>query len=696
MAKKQMNYQQASAGSGRGISAGQWNGFLQMHRDYYNGGASNGPLPPILNNSIIASAVLADDMEAIAPFQPVRIVKQINFVNINTAMPSYVVEPVDAVDENGDPTDRHGNYGFTLGEGCTPEKGGRIVVAGIALVALTRDQCVDGTAVANNYLGSPFDGYDGKYESSYYLIPDGTLSDDDKTVLGPVGHFKVMSWYVPDDVKKQAEELDSRVYLAIDMSRRFTTASVELFATISGYSGAFDDQTYNQGYAYLERPLEGVPATIADANPRVVNNNGEPNTPAIKNGEANYFRCLVTNPHLYDISQGTHVVAYSESYNRLIVTGDPLHNDGRINAWMYSFDPDELCSRGRSSGFYIANGYGDYQDDNTDSCPYPTYLYTSEDRFSEGTVMLAADYMTKGGSSGPEFYNQGVPSQLADDLAPAIVLMMDANHEYATYCSEKCPEEGVLMSADFGEYRIIDKKPLHNNSASGTYPQWNRCLGFLKNESQMSGVVEVGAVNLTAHDATKHNVEPTVTSEGLKEIVTATVKTDVIGLTRANHVDKMSQPQYQGSLTYKVRQSLANTSSITIDTTTLYKYARDTTLRVWGVESDGTETQIDSCTWDINPAALYDTATSSFETLYNVNFFWEEKYKFIYFDIETDGTAFNDTSGTITLHRRTNFGGDSAFGNGQVTLPADLTLPAWPTYPNGDIESAGIFYNYTR
>jgi hypothetical protein len=688
---KGMSYQKASAGSKRGISAGQWNGFVQMHKDFYAGNTGSGLLPPLLQNSVIANAVLADNMESVDPYQPVRIVKQVNFNDPMISMPSYIVEPVDATDG-----ERHGNYGFTLSEGCTPEGGGRIVVSGIALVAVTRDQCVEGSEVGANYLGTPFDGYDGKYESSYYMIPDGTLSDDDKTVVSPVGHFKIISWYEPDDIKKQADDSDSIVYLAVDMNRRFTTASVEIFATISGYSGAFDDQTYNQGYAYLERPLEGTPATIADVNPRVLNNNSEPNTPSIKNGEANYFRCLVTNPHLYDISQGTHVVSYSESYNKLIVTGDPMHNDGRINAWMYSFDPDELCSRGRSSGFYIANGYGDYEDDNTDSCPYPTYLYTSEDRFSEGTVMLAADYMTKGGSSGPTFYNQGVPSQLADDLSPAIVLMMDANHEYATYCGEKCPEEGVLMSADYGEYRIIDKKPLHNNSASGTYPQWNRCLGFLKNESQMSGVVEIDTINATAHTGTKYNVAPLVTPEGLKEVTTATVKTNVIGLTRANHVDKMSQPQYQGSLTLICKQSMTNTSSITLDSTTIYKYNCPTTLRVWGVDSAGAETLIDSSVWDTNISALHDASAGNFETVYNVNFFWEEKYKFIYFDIETDTTGFGDITGTINLHRRTNFGGDSTYGNGQYTQPADLTLPAWPTYPNGDTESAGIFYLYTR
>ena len=287
MAKKQMNYQQASAGSGRGISAGQWNGFLQMHRDYYNGGASNGPLPPILDNSIIASAALADDMEAIAPFQPVRIVKQINFVNINTAMPSYVVEPVDAVDG-----ERHGNYGFTLGEGCTPEKGGRIVVAGIAIVAMDSEQLYFDKAAAQK---------EGSFDSSYYMVPDETMSTDLR-LIAPVGHYKLLSWYDPTAIA--GSENTDKVYVALDMAQRPTSFLAKVDATIDASSTASEVITMNSGTAYAYYGVQASTAATGELE--------------VKKDEAAY-EIEVYNPYSYSASIGEQLIEYSLELNRFIV-----------------------------------------------------------------------------------------------------------------------------------------------------------------------------------------------------------------------------------------------------------------------------------------------------------------------------------------------------------------------------------------
>ena len=286
MAKKQMNYQQASAGSGRGISAGQWNGFLQMHRDYYNGGASNGPLPPILNNSIIASAVLADDMEAIAPFQPVRIVKQINFVNINTAMPSYVVEPVDAVDG-----ERHGNYGFTLGEGCTPDKGGRVVVAGIAIVAMDAEQLYFDKADAQK---------EGSFDSSYYMVPDETMSTDLR-LIAPVGHYKLLSWYDPTSLADF--ETTDTVYVALDMAQRPTSFLADVELTIPATTVASGVITMSSRGAYT---YYGVVASTAGT--------GEVE---VKKDE-NAYLITVYNTAEEAIPTGTRRINYSLEYNRFI------------------------------------------------------------------------------------------------------------------------------------------------------------------------------------------------------------------------------------------------------------------------------------------------------------------------------------------------------------------------------------------
>ncbi len=686
----------------RKISSETWNGFVQLYEDSKNrtsisADPLNRPIPPILNGSSIALAVLKKGQSRIGGYSPVRITKVKASKDLAFALPLYEVEAVDAVDANGDATERHGNYAFTMAEGITKDGGGRIIIAGLAIVAVTREEAEGLTNLDDPY-GNPFPAYEGNYDTAYYVVPDGTILDDDSPIrLAPVGHFAVTSWYDPSATVTGKKVSDS-VFFVINLESRFTTQCMEVFAGIAGYQGAYNAQTLNFGYAYIEAGVVGDMADIDD-NPRIGNNSfagsaTPANEPSILTGES-VFRCKVTNPNIWDVSAGrTHMMAYDRSLNRLIVSNSQPHGDGRTAAWYYSFDPDEMVSRGRSSGFYMGNGWGNYDDDTTDSIPYPTYLYTSEDRFAEGTVMLAADYMTYGGNNSDTFKNQGVQSQYADEISCAIVLMLDENHEYATFCSEKCPEEGVLMSADYGEFRIIKKSPMHSASPSGTYPQWNRCHGFLKNQSQMSGTVETDGVNDTAHEGNRRNVVPQLTSEGLTEIEVATVKSNVLGLTRANHVDLMAQPQYQGSLTFIIRQAFTDSDTIELDSTTLYKFDYSTVLKVWGVEADGTETEIDNSTWQTSASALHDLSTSTFPTVYNVNFFWEEKYKYVYFDLDTEATAFHEPSGTISLHRRTNFGGDPTHSSGLVTQPADLTLPAWPTYPNGDVESAGVYYAY--
>lgn len=291
-----MNYQKASPNSGRGISASQWNGFLDMHRDFYGGNASNGPLPPILSQSVIADAVLQEDAEAIKPFQPVRIVKNINFVNVLDGLPSYVVEPVDATDENGDPTERHGNYGFTLGEGCTPEKGGRIVVSGIALVAMEAGE------LYYNKVTSPSRGkHEGNFDSSYYIVPDNTISLDNK-LIAPVGHFKLLSWYDPSALDNTEE--DDRVYVAVDMSQRPNSFLAKVDATIDASTEASEVITMSSGTAYAYYGVSESTAATGDMEVQ-------------KDEDA--YEIEVYNPSNRTPATGRVTVQYSEVYNRFVV-----------------------------------------------------------------------------------------------------------------------------------------------------------------------------------------------------------------------------------------------------------------------------------------------------------------------------------------------------------------------------------------
>ncbi len=81
-----MNYNKAKVGGKP--SASQWNGLLDMHRKAFAGNASNGPIPPALQNSVIASATLRDDSDDIGPYKIVRIMKVSTLANPGLNAPS--------------------------------------------------------------------------------------------------------------------------------------------------------------------------------------------------------------------------------------------------------------------------------------------------------------------------------------------------------------------------------------------------------------------------------------------------------------------------------------------------------------------------------------------------------------------------------------------------------------------------------
>ena len=298
---RQMNYQQASSGSGRGISAGQWNGFLDMHRDYYNGGASNGPLPPILSKSVIAQAVLTEDSEDILPFQPVRITKQLNYANGASDMPSYIVEAVDTVD-----TDKHGNYGFTLGEGMT-ERGGRIVVSGIALVAIVGEEV---------YYDKAGEVKLGTYDSACYVVPDETLSQDTR-LIAPTGHFRILSWFDTTEVGKF--ESDDTLYIAIDMSQRPTSFNATTTEDVAAATEATDIFTWESAAATPMFPSDQTSVVDLEMD--------------ISSDEAAY-EIQVYNGTGAAVQIGEHLVSYSLEYNRFIIAsaGSQTSKIGKADA----------------------------------------------------------------------------------------------------------------------------------------------------------------------------------------------------------------------------------------------------------------------------------------------------------------------------------------------------------------------------
>jgi hypothetical protein len=433
------------------LSASQWNGFLDLHREYYGGNANNGPLPPILSKSVIASANLVEGSDDITPFTPVRIVKQVSFDDISLGMPTFLVEAVDAVDDNGDPTDRHGNYAFTVGEGVTSE-GGRIVLSGVALVALTRDQCVNGTEV-DAYFGTPFAGYEGTYDSSYYIVPDGTLTEDKDVLIGPVGHFKVLSWYEVDDVNLEATKASSVVYFAVDMSQRFSSGTVELFGTAPAFEGTYQSQNINQVEAFFQVNKSAVPEALADVAPRVSNNGNYPATPSMVTEQASYFTVLVSNTFEVDVPTGLHTATYSAVYNRLIFSSNPTQNDGRISVWYGDVDDTRPITRGHVGGLTLDSNFTgtNISVTNTDTVLAPYSELLTKDHFSDGQITFASDYQT-GGNEGSTLYSN-VKAHTAGQTVSAMVYVLDFAHEYATYCQE-LGAEGCLISAPWGEFKL--------------------------------------------------------------------------------------------------------------------------------------------------------------------------------------------------------------------------------------------------
>ncbi len=294
-----MSYNRASAGSGRGISASQWNGFLGMHKDFYAGNASNKPTPPILANSVIASAVLKHDSEAVGPFQPVRITRQISFMLDKT---TYEVVPVD--DEEY--SDRHGNYGFTLGEGCTEESGGRIVVAGVAIVSMAADELTD----------SKTGTHQGTYDSSFYIVPDETLSTDTR-LIGPVGHFKMLSWYDPSALGDR--DATEKAYMAIDLSQRATSFKATTAADVDAATEASGVFT-----------MESVSATPMFASDQTGVVAGEYDV----SSEVDTYDIQVYNSTGAAVATGEHLISYSLEYNRFIISvaGSQIVKIGKADA----------------------------------------------------------------------------------------------------------------------------------------------------------------------------------------------------------------------------------------------------------------------------------------------------------------------------------------------------------------------------
>ena len=292
MAKRSIKYDLAKPNSGKGISSSQWNGFVGMHKDYYNGVVGGQPSSPILENSVVANAVLREGSEPIDPYTPVKLIRTVSLKDPSFNAPSFEVVPVtEVVDQN-----LTNNYGFTLAEGITESSGGRVVISGVAFVQVEKSD-VSKTDLTG----------DGKWDSSYYAVDDGSIFAD-KQLIAPVGHFKILSWIDIDELNTTFAEDTDKVVLMVNMLDLPTTVSV---ATTASCAGVVDE-----GSGVFTAALTSAVVRYVHTNKLI----GDPEEILIHNN-TDAYTISVLNVSAGSIPVGTHTVTYSKEYNSFIFTG---------------------------------------------------------------------------------------------------------------------------------------------------------------------------------------------------------------------------------------------------------------------------------------------------------------------------------------------------------------------------------------
>lgn len=293
------SYKMTRLNSGdRKISSETWNGFVQMYEDSRNrtnvsGDPLKRPIPPILNGSTIALATLKKGQDAIDGYQPVRITEIAGTSDIALGLPLYEVEAVDALDASGEPTERHGNYAFTMAEGISKQSGGRIIVAGLAVVSVARNQ------VSLDAASMPVTE---AVKQSYYMIPDKTLSDVTDVLLAPVGHFKLVSWH--DAAKQTAgRRVNDKIFLLVDMSKRPTVFTATTDGTVPASSEASGVTTLSSTRAFTYY-LTGGSETLKRID--------------VEKDDQNY-EILTYNTTDASMPAGEYMVSYSPDYNRFVI-----------------------------------------------------------------------------------------------------------------------------------------------------------------------------------------------------------------------------------------------------------------------------------------------------------------------------------------------------------------------------------------
>ncbi len=277
----------------RSLSASTWNQYADAVTRFNSPENGSNPQPEYKENLAFAKT----DGEFIPAFTPCRIVSRFNLEDSNVTTLGYKVVEVDAQDENGVDIPRNSSYAITGPEGVGTEEGSAYV-SGMAIVKVTEDQAIVGSLLSGYDGAAPENQYTGEAEASYYAVPDKTIFEDENIVIGPVGHFRITSWYFAEG-QEDAEYL----YLCVNMDSHPTTVRVETTETLSAVGDVDGLFSFDGGNAKVWYSKDG----------------DDYDAGTLKAEQNNSWDMRVFNLTDSEVASGVYMATYSKEYNCFVV-----------------------------------------------------------------------------------------------------------------------------------------------------------------------------------------------------------------------------------------------------------------------------------------------------------------------------------------------------------------------------------------
>lgn len=277
----------------RSLSASTWNQYADAVTRFNS--PENGPRDQPDYSANLSFAKTEGDF--IPPFTPCRIVSRFSLEDKDVNKVGYQVVAVDAVDSNGDDIPRNCNYAISGSQGVETDSGS-VYVTGMAIVEVTKDQAVVGSLLSGYDGNAPENQYTGEAEASYYAVPDKTIFADEDIVIGPVGHFRITSWYVADS----QENADS-VFLCVNMDNHPTTVRVETTETLSAVGDVDGLFSFDGGNAKVWYSKDG----------------DDYDAGTLKAEQNSNWNMRVFNLTDSEVTSGVYMATYSKEYNCFVV-----------------------------------------------------------------------------------------------------------------------------------------------------------------------------------------------------------------------------------------------------------------------------------------------------------------------------------------------------------------------------------------